>query len=76
MTDGLVIDGRELEPPEPFVRVMDALKTLAPGATLTVLLPREPFPLYATLDKLGYTHDARLDADGTVTVTIRSSTPA
>lgn len=71
MTDGPVIDGRELEPPEPFVRVMDALKTLPPGATLTLLLPREPFPLYATLDKLGYAHDARLDRDGTYTIRIR-----
>lgn len=71
MTDGPLIDARDLEPPEPFVRVMDALKTLAPGATLTVLLPREPFPLYATLDKLGYAHEASLAGDGTYTIRIR-----
>lgn len=71
MTDGPVIDGRELEPPEPFVRVMDALKTLAPGATLTLLLPREPFPLYATLERLGYARQVTLDGDGTYTIRIR-----
>lgn len=73
MTEDVVIDGRELEPPEPFVRAMDALKTLAPGATLTLLLPREPFPLYATLDRLGYAHDASLDGDGTYTIRIRKT---
>jgi TusA-related sulfurtransferase len=71
VTEGPVIDARELEPPEPFVRVMRALESLAPGATLTVLLPREPFPLYAALDKLGYPHTASLDDDGTYTIRIR-----
>jgi uncharacterized protein (DUF2249 family) len=56
MTDACaerVIDGRELEPPEPFVQTMDALDTLEPGQRLLLLLAREPFPLYRALDLNG-----------------------
>jgi hypothetical protein len=49
---------------------MDALETLEPGATLTLLLPREPFPLYAALAKQGFAHRTTLDAEGTFTIRI------
>ncbi len=49
-----VIDGRDMEPPEPFERVMAALAVLKPGERVRLLLPREPFPLYRVLESAGY----------------------
>ena len=61
----ILIDGRNLEPPEPFVKTMEALDTLAPGQKLRLRLIREPFPLYRALELNGYLwHTAALD-DGT-----------
>ena len=48
-----IIDGRDLEPPEPFVQTMEALDTLKPGQKLLLLLAREPFPLYRALELNG-----------------------
>jgi TusA-related sulfurtransferase len=67
----LVIDARELAPPEPMLRVRDALPTLARGATLTLLLPREPFPLYEVLRREGFVWQTRLEPDGTYVITMR-----
>jgi hypothetical protein len=70
VTDGPVIDGRDLLPPEPFMRVMAALEVLAPDQVLTLLLYREPFPLFAQLGPRGYQHSTSLGADGTFTIRI------
>lgn len=48
------LDNRELEPPEPMVRILGAAEKLAPGATLTALLRREPVFLFPQLEKRGY----------------------
>ena len=48
------IDVRGLAPPEPFERIVPALHKLVPGATLKVLIHREPFPLYDMLRESGY----------------------
>lgn len=48
-----VIDGRDMEPPEPFVQTMDALDTLELGQKLLLVLAREPFPLYRALELNG-----------------------
>ena len=45
-----VIDGRTLEPPEPFVQTMEALDLLEPGQKLRLIVGREPFPLYRALE--------------------------
>lgn len=65
MPDPRVIDGRELEPPEPLELTLAALETLAPGEELTVLLYCEPHPLYSILDRNGYRYSARFRDDGT-----------
>lgn len=59
-----IIDGRELEPPEPFVQTMDALDTLKPGQTLLLLLPREPFPLYRALQLNGVSWKSERNGGG------------
>ncbi len=60
-----VIDGRGMEPPEPFLRVMDALSVCPAGRAVLLLLPREPHPLYRALDLNGFLHQTRHTADGT-----------
>jgi tRNA 2-thiouridine synthesizing protein A len=65
-----VVDARFLEPPEPFVRTMELLDTLAPGERMLLLLFREPHPLYRVLQKNGYSHETELVADGTFEILI------
>ena len=60
-----VIDGRGLEPPEPFLLMMDALNGIGPGEAVQLILMREPFPLYQALDANGFSHQTRHVSDGT-----------
>jgi hypothetical protein len=60
-----IIDGRGLEPPEPFVLTMDALNASNFGEKVLLLLPREPYPLYQALDVSGFSHQTRCAPDGT-----------
>jgi hypothetical protein len=63
-----VVDGRGMEPPEPFVRVMDALSVCPDGRGVLLLLSREPYPLYRALALNGFAHSVRHAADGTVEI--------
>ncbi len=66
-----VIDGRGLEPPEPFLLTMEALDAIQPGQTVLLLLSREPFPLYRALELNGYVWETSRFEDGTVEILIR-----
>lgn len=70
----LVIDARYLEPPEPFVKAMEALDQFDLDPTLDeirLLIFREPFPLYKVLDEHGYPRQTTIEADGTYVIAIR-----
>ena len=67
----VVLDARDLEPPEPMVRTMEALEKLAASEKLLVLLPRETSPLYRALELNGFTWKSERRADGTVEVLIQ-----
>lgn len=67
----VTIDARGLLPPEPMERVLEALPKLERGDALTLLLPREPFPLYAVLTREGFVWQTRLEPDGTFVITMR-----
>ncbi|WP_296816664.1 DUF2249 domain-containing protein [Thiobacillus sp.] len=47
--DEILVDARELEPPEPMEKVLRTLALLRPGQSIRLLLHREPFPLYPCL---------------------------
>lgn len=66
-----MLDVRGLEPPEPMVRVLDAIETLQPGEALCVAIHREPFPLYAILSEQGYVHSTTWQQGGYFEVIIR-----
>jgi tRNA 2-thiouridine synthesizing protein A len=66
-----VIDGREMEPPEPMERTLEALDTLAEGDDLLLLLYCQPHPLFNILSRNGYTWSDEVRADGTREIRIR-----
>ena len=65
------IDARDLEPPEPFERVMEALCELGPGDEILLILNREPVPLYRVLERNGYGWTTTRFDDGRFEILIR-----
>lgn len=66
----IVIDARDMEPPEPFVVTMDALDAMPPEHRLLLILTREPHPLYRTLQKQGYSYSTKITPDYTIEILI------
>ncbi len=54
MSIEVTLDARGLEPPEPMERVLEALAQLKLDSTLSMLIDREPRPLFRILDKNGF----------------------
>lgn len=63
LDEAAAIDLRGLQPPEPIVRIFQALER-GPGAPLRVILPHEPVPLYGLLRERGYSYAGAPRADG------------
>ena len=55
----VTIDVSDLVPPEPMIRILEALEQIRPGEALLVNHVRRPVYLYARLDELGYRHRTR-----------------
>lgn len=51
-----LLDVGGMEPPEPMVRILEAIDTLGPDERLRVLIDRDPIPLYRVLQRYGYQH--------------------
>jgi uncharacterized protein (DUF2249 family) len=67
------LDNRDLEPPEPMVRILGAAEKLQPGETLSALLRREPVFLFPQLEKRGYRWLGGFSPDGaTYELTVRA----
>ena len=58
------IDVRGFEPPEPLIRILDALESLPAGATLRAHTDREPCHLFGEAEARGFRHDSRPQPDG------------
>jgi len=59
------MDNRELDPPEPMVRILAATEKMAPGEVLSALLCREPIFLLPELARRGHTWKGGFEPDGT-----------
>lgn len=70
MIEPKVVDARNLPPPEPMERTLEALDELEAGQELLLLLYREPFPLYGILQRNGYGHRVESAPDGTFEIYI------
>jgi uncharacterized protein (DUF2249 family) len=71
MPEPRLIDGRDLQPPEPLERALAELATLAPGEELVMLLRCEPLPLYSILERNGFGYRSKLMPDGSNEVRIQ-----
>ena len=65
------IDGRELQPPEPMERTLEALDKLGDGDEVLLLLYCQPHPLFNILKNNGYAWSEEVRADGTREIRIR-----
>lgn len=59
------MDNRDLDPPEPMVRIMAATEAMAKGEVLSALLCREPIFLFPELAKRGHGWRGAFEPDGT-----------
>ena len=66
MARHLVLDIRDLEPPEPLDRVLTAIADFGHGDTLKILSNFEPTPLYRILERDGFRHHVEAGADATL----------
>lgn len=57
------MDLRGLQPPEPIVRIFQALER-SPNEPVRAILPHEPVPLYGLLAERGYSYAGAARADG------------
>ncbi len=58
------LDNRELDPPEPMVRILAATETLREGDVISALLCREPIFLLPELAKRGHRWRGGFEPDG------------
>lgn len=66
------MDLRGLQPPEPIVRILQALEC-APREPLRVILPHEPVPLYGLLRERGFSYSGADRPDGGYELLIEAS---
>jgi uncharacterized protein (DUF2249 family) len=65
-----LLDVRGLEPPQPMLRVLEAIERLGPGARLEVHHDRRPLFLYPQLDDRGFRHATDEPEPGLVRILI------
>ena len=59
------LDNRDLDPPEPMARILEAIERLNPGEVLSALLLREPRFLFPQLAKRGHQWRGGFDPERT-----------
>jgi TusA-related sulfurtransferase len=69
--DVVEVDARGLEPPQPMVRILEALTSLPADATLRARTDRRPMHLYALLEERGLAADTQPEPDGSFVTYIR-----
>lgn len=65
------IDARGLEPPQPLVKILEALTSLPANATLHARTDRRPMHLYAQLEERGFSGESVEQPDGSFITHIR-----
>ncbi len=58
------VEARGLEPPQPLVKILEALATLPDGARLRAHTDRRPMHLYTQLQERGFTGESEEQPDG------------
>jgi hypothetical protein len=65
------LDARELEPPQPLMRILEILETLPEGATLRARTRWRPSLLFAQLEDRGFAGESKEQPDGSYVTHIR-----
>ncbi len=65
------VDARRLEPPQPMVKILEALATLPEGAELRAHTDRRPIHLYPQLADRGFIGESQEQNDGSFITQIR-----
>lgn len=65
------VDARGLEPPQPMVKILEALATLPPRTGLRARTDRRPMHLYAHLEERGFAGETKEQSDGSFLTHIR-----
>ena len=65
------VDARGLEPPQPLVRILEALTALPGRAELRARTDRQPMHLYAQLEARGFVGETEEQSDGSFITHIR-----
>ena len=70
-TEVIDVDARGLEPPQPMVRILEALATLPSGRTLRARTDRRPVHLNPLIEERGFRADTQPESDGSFVTHIR-----
>lgn len=70
-TEIVEVDARGLEPPQPMVKILEALAALPDGAELHAHTDRRPMHLYAQLEERGFSGTTEEQKDGSHITHIR-----
>ncbi len=70
MAEIVEVDNRGLGPPQPMVRILDALKTLPAGGEVIARNDREPIFLYPILTEQGWAYETTALDDGSFRIRI------
>jgi uncharacterized protein (DUF2249 family) len=70
-TPVIEVDARGLEPPQPLVKILEALATLPAGARLRARTDRRPMHLYVQLEARGFIGESEEQADGSFITNVR-----
>lgn len=65
------VDARGLEPPQPMVKILEAIATLPAGAGIRARTDRRPMHLYAHLEERGFVSETTEQTDGSFLTHIR-----
>ncbi len=60
----VTLDVSDLEPPEPLIRTLEALRNLPPGHCLQMIHRMRPALLYGEAAEMGYDSETRRDRQG------------
>lgn len=69
----IIVDGRDLLPPEPMEQTLAALDKLPPGGEVVLLVHCQPRPLFNILQRNGYRWEESAHPDGHHQIVIRAA---
>jgi hypothetical protein len=67
----LEIDARGLEPPQPLIKILEAVASLPPDAIILARTRWRPALLYTQLDERGFSGESQEQPDGSYITHIR-----